>query len=110
MPFRIRLQAATSVGTCAWMRTAFRRFASRELSPASGSYTPRAETAVRRTSIESDFRGRLRTSVRTLAGSRRWVARAFRRLSSSARLGSAPFQSSATVSSNEECATRSWMS
>src|SRR5678815_2017568 len=60
LPLRILLNAVTIVAHCAFRRIAFRKFASGDMSSASGSYMAHADVAVRsatigRASFGNDF-------------------------------------------------------
>ena len=85
-----------------------RRVASGELSPVSGSNAASADTAVRSTSMGCEsFTARMMSW--TAPGSSRAAFSSRSKASSSAAVGSSPCSRRQAVSSNDECAARSWI-
>ena len=93
LPSRRRSQPATMVGITDVRRIERRRFASGELSPASGSKEERAETVVRNTSIGVEDMGSNRMNSLTGSGSARFARSCAFISSSCSFVGKTPCQS-----------------
>ena len=109
LPLRMLLKAVTIVAHCAFRRIAFRRFASGDMSSASGSYIAHADIAVRsatigRASLGNDFNRAITGAGNAL------LAAIFSEVSlSSVAFGRRPNHRRWLVSSNVEFGASSWM-
>src|SRR5947207_6394407 len=90
LPFRMLWNVVTIVAQRAFRRTALRRFASGDISFASGSYIEQAEMAVRSTSMGAALLGSAFIKAMTSAGRARLAAILSEVSLSSATLGKRP--------------------